>query len=151
MKGKDYLEIRRKQDELLSLIDDSTPEDDSKIKELLSLQDDCDGFERENLHIGYDELKFDLDVRTIVGVIRMAHEVGMNVSDFVSIVFNEYMNATEKITWTTNLIISNDDNGRGYPAVILEKAMTKRGWKTDDFVRVTLTDDDLTIRNLHID
>ena len=89
MKGKDYLEIRKKQDELLSLIDDSTPEEDPKIKELLSLQDDCDGFEREYLHIGYDELKLDLDIRTIVGAIRMAHEAGMNVSDFVSVVFNE--------------------------------------------------------------
>ena len=52
MKGKDYLEIWRKQDELLSFIDDSTPEDDPRIKELLSLQEECDRFERENLHIG---------------------------------------------------------------------------------------------------
>ena len=151
MKGKDYLEIRRRQDELLSLIDDSTPVDDPKIKELLSLQEKCDEFERENLHKGYDELKLDLNIRTIVRIIRMAHEAGMNASDFVSMVLEEYMDATGEITWTTNLIKSEDYNGKGYPVIIPEEAMNKRGWKAGDFVRVTLTDDTLTIENLRIE
>ena len=113
MKCRDYLLISRRQDELLSLIDDSTPEEDSKIKELLSVQDDCDGFERENLHIGYEELKLDLDIKTIVRVIRMAHEAGMNVSDYVSMVLCEYMDSTEKaIAATSNrLELPSKDDG----------------------------------------
>ena len=151
MKGKDYLEIRRKQDELLSQINDSTPVDDPKIKELLSLQEECDEFERENVHVGYEELKVELDIKTIVKVIRMAHEEGMNVSDFVSMVLEEYMDATEELTWTTNLIKTGDYNGYGYPVIIPEDAMKKRGWKAGDFVRVTLTDDTLTVKNLRIE
>ena len=150
MKGKEYLEIRRKQDELLSQIDDSTPVDDPKIKELLSLQDECDEFERENIHIGYDELNVELDIKTVVKVIRMAHEEGMNASDFVSMVLEEYMDATEELTWTTNLIKSEDCNGKGYPVIIPDETMNKRGWQAGDFVRVTLTDDTLTVKNLYI-
>lgn len=151
MKGKDYLEIRKKQDELLSQIDDSTPVDDPKIKELLSLQKECDGFERENVHVGYEELNVESDIKTIVKVIRMAHEAGMNVSDFVSMALKEYMDATEELTWTTNLIKTEDYNGKGYPVVIPTETMKKRGWKEGDFVRVTLTDDTLTVENLRIE
>ena len=96
-------------------------------------------------------MKFDLDVRTIVEVIRMAHEAGMNVSDFISMAFGEYMGAIEEISWTTNLVSPNEDNENGYPVSIPEKAMTKRGWKAGDFVRVTLTEETLTVKNLHID
>lgn len=145
------MEIRRKQDELLSQIDDSTPVDDPKIKELLSLQAECDEFERENVHVGYEELNVELDIKTIVKVIRMAHEEGMNASDFVSMVLEEYMDAAEELTWTTNLIKTEDYNGYGYPVIIPEETMKKRGWKEGDFVRVTLTDDTLTVKNLHIE
>lgn len=151
MKGKDYLEIRRKQDELLSQIDDSTPVDDPKIKELLSLQAECDEFERENVHVGYDELNVELDIKTVVKVIRMAHEEGMNASDFVSMALEEYMDVTEELVWTTNLIGAEDFNGKGYPVIIPEQTMKKRGWKAGDFVRVTLTDDTLKVKNLHIE
>lgn len=152
MKGKDYLEIRRKQDELLSQINDSTPVDDPKIKELLSLQEECDEFERENVHVGYEELNVELDIKTIVKVIRMAHEEGMNASDFVSIaLLEEYMDETEELIWTTNLIKTDDYKGTGYPVIIPEEAMKKRGWKEVDFVRVTLTEDTLTLKNLHIE
>ena len=151
MKGKDYLEIRRRQDELLSQIDDSTPVDDPKIKELLSLQKECDEFEREHVHVGYDELNVELDIKTIVKVIRMAHEEGMNASDFVSMVLEEYMDATEELTWTTNLIKTEDYNGYGYPVIIPEETMKKRGWKEGDFVRVSLSEDTLTVNNLHIE
>lgn len=151
MKGKDYLEIRRKQDELLSQIDDSTPVDDPKIKELLSLQEGCDDFEREHVHVGYDELYVELDIKTIVKVIRMAHEEGMNASDFVSMVLEEYMDAAEELTWTTNLIKTEDYNGYGYPVIIPEETMKKRGWKEGDFVRVSLSEDTLTVKNLHIE
>lgn len=56
------------------------------------------------MYVGYDELNVELDIKTIVRVIRMAHEKGMNVRDFVSLVLKEYMDATEELTWTTNLI-----------------------------------------------
>ena len=151
MKGKDYLEIRKKQNELLSQIDDSTPADDSKIKELLSLQKECDEFERENVHVGYEELNVESDIKTIVKVIRMAHEEGMNMSDFVSMALVEDMDLKGEISWTTNLIRTEDYNGEGYPVIIPEEAMEKRGWKVGDFVRVTLTEDTLTVKNLHIE
>lgn len=151
MKGKDYLEIRKKQDELLSQIDDSTPADDPKIKELLSLQKECDEFERENVHVGYEELNVESDIKTIVKVIRMAHEEGMNMSDFVSMALVEDMDLKGEISWTTNLIRTKDYNGEGYPVIIPEEAKEKRGWKVGDFVRVTLTEDMLTVKNLHIE
>ena len=150
MKGKEYLEIRRKQDELLSQIEDSTPVDDSKIKELLSLQEKCDEFERENIHVGYAELNVESDIKTVVKVIRMAHEKGMNASDFVSMILEEYMDATEELTWTTNLLKIGDCNVEGYPVIIPEQTMKKRGWKAGDFVRVTLTEDTLKVKNLYI-
>ena len=57
----------------------STPFDDPKINELLSIQEECDEFERENMYVGYDELNVELDIKTIVRVIRMAHEKGMAI------------------------------------------------------------------------
>lgn len=151
MKGKDYLETRKKQDELLALINDSTPDDDSKIKELLSLQEDCDGFERENVHKGYAELKLNLEIKTVVGVIRSAHEAGMNVSDFVRMLLNDYVDAADEFTWTTNLVSPADYNWSGYPVIIPEGAMNKGGWRVGDFVKVTLTDETLSVKNLHIE
>lgn len=129
----------------------STPVDDPKINELLSLQEECDEFERENMYMGYDELNVELDIKTIVRVIRMAHEKGMNVRDFVSLVLKEYMDAVEELTWTTNLIRTEDYNGYGYPVIIPEDAMKNRGWKAGDFVRVTLTEETLTVKNLRIE
>ena len=151
MTGKEYLEIRRRQDELLSVIDDLTPDDDSKVTELLSLQEACDGFERENVHKGYSEMNLNLEVKTVVRIIREAHEAGMNASDFVSMVLAEYMDAADEVTWTTNLIDTKDYNGNGYPLVIPEEVMNRRGWKVGDFVRVTVKEDILTVQNLHID
>lgn len=151
MTGKEYLEIRRRQDELLSVIDDLTPDDDSKIIELLSLQKECDDFERENVHQGYSEMNLTLEVKTVVRIIREAHEAGMNASDFVSMVLAEYMDAADEVTWTTNLIGTEDYNGNGYPLNIPEEVMERRGWKVGDFVRVTVKEDLLTVQNLHID
>ena len=151
MTGKEYLEIRRRQDELLSVIDDLTPDDDSKIIELLSLQKECDDFERENVHQGYSEMNLTLEVKTVVRIIREAHEAGMNASDFVSMVLEEYMDAGDEVTWTTNLIGTEDYNGNGYPLNIPDDVMKRRGWKVGDFVRVTVKEDLLTVQNLHID
>lgn len=151
MTGKEYLEIRRRQDELLSVIDDLTPDDDSKVKELLSLQKECDDFERENVHQGYSEMNLTLEVKTVVRIIREAHEAGMNASDFVSMVLDEYMNVADEVTWTTNLIDTDGYNGNGYPLVIPGEVMERHGWKVGDFVRVTVNEDLLTVQNLHID
>lgn len=151
MTGKEYLEIRKRQDELLSVIDDLTPDDDSKIIELLSLQKECDDFERENVHQGYSEMNLTLEVKTVVRIIREAHEAGMNASDFVSMVLAEYMDAADEVTWTTNLIGTEDYNGNGYPLNIPDDVMKRRGWKVGDFVRVTVKEDLLTVQNLHID
>lgn len=151
MTGKEYLEIRRQQDELLSVIDDLTPDDDSRIIELLSLQKECDDFERENVHQGYSEMNLTLEVKTVVRIIREAHEAGMNASDFVSMVLAEYMDAADEVTWTTNLIDTEDYNGNGYPLNIPDDVMKRRGWKVGDFVRVTVKEDILTVQNLHID
>lgn len=151
MTGKEYLEIRKRQDELLSVIDDLTPDDDSKIIELLSLQKECDDFERKNVHQGYSEMNLTLEVKTVVRIIREAHEAGMNASDFVSMVLAEYMDAADEVTWTTNLIDTEDYNGNGYPVNIPEEVMKRRGWKVGDFVRVTVKEDLLTVQNLHID
>lgn len=151
MTGKEYLEIRRRQDELLSVIDDLTPDDDSKIIELLSLQKECDDFERKNVHQGYSEMNLTLEVKTVVRIIREAHEAGMNASDFVSMVLDVYMNVADEVTWTTNLIGTEDYNGNGYPVNIPEEVMDRRGWKVGDFVRVTVKEDLLTVQNLHID
>ena len=151
MTGKEYLEIRKRQDELLSVIDDLTPDDDSKIIELLSLQKECDDFERKNVHQGYSEMNLTLEVKTVVRIIREAHEAGMNASDFVSMVLAEYMDAADEVTWTTNLIDTEDYNGNEYPVNIPEEVMKRRGWKVGDFVRVTVKEDLLTVQNLHID
>ena len=152
MKKKEYLETLKKQDELLSLIDDSTPEDDPKIAELLSLQEECDEFERENVHVGYDELNVELNIKTVVKVIRMAHEEGMNVSDFFSMVLCEYIGEDKEITWTTNLVSTDGYIGKDDCVVkIPENEMNKHGWKIGDLVRVTLTEDTLTVKNLHIE
>ena len=151
MTGKEYLEIRKRQDELLSVIDDSTPDNDPKVTELLSLQKECDDFERENVHEGYSEMNLNLEVRTVVRIIREAHEAGMNASDFVSMVLEEYMDAGDEVTWTTNLIGTEDYNGNGYPLNIPDDVMKRRGWKVGDFVRVTVKEDLLTVQNLHID
>lgn len=150
MKGTDYLEIRKKQDELLAQIDDSTPADDPRIAELLSLQQQCDEFERENIHVGYDVLNVELDIKIIVRVIRMAHKEGMNASDFVNMALNEYMETGGEVSWTTNLISPADYDVKDYPVIIPEDAMNKRGWKVGDFVRVTLTENTLSIKNLKI-
>lgn len=151
MTGKEYLEIRKRQDELLSVIDDLTSDEDPKVTELLSLQEACDGFERENVHKGYSEMNLNLEVKTVVRIIREAHEVGMNASDFVSMVLDEYMNVADEVTWTTNLIDTKDYNGNGYPLNIPDDIMKRRGWKVGDFVRVTVKEDILTVQNLHID
>ena len=151
MTGKEYLDIRKRQDELLSVIDDSTPDNDPKVTELLSLQKECDDFERENVHEGYSEMNLNLEVRTVVRIIREAHEAGMNASDFVSMVLDEYMDAADELTWTTNLIDTENYNGNGYPVIIPDDFMKRSGWKVGDFVKVSLTEDILTVKKLEIE
>lgn len=67
------------------------------------------------------DVKLNLETKTVVGVIRTAHETGMNVSDFVSMLLNDYVEAADEFTWTTNLVSPADYNGSGYPVIIPRK------------------------------
>ena len=155
MTAKDYLDTRRRQDTLLAHISDSTPMDDPKIDELFALQDDCDAFERVTFHkVGYTEVQLELEPELLVKTIRKAHENGMNLSDYVSMVLTRYMDEDLEFTWTTDIRNLSDFDPKEVqdaPTLIPEDIRRRLGWEAGDFIRITASKDGLRMKKFEIE
>ena len=154
MTRKDYLETRRRQDVLLTEISDSAAADEAKVDELLALQEDCDAFERTAFHQGYREVALDLEPHLLVKIIRLAHEARMNVSDFVCMVLDIYMDEDIEFTWTTNLEDAASATGirvGDSPLAVSGYVRRKLGWESGDFIRITAPKEGLTLNKLDIE